>query len=123
MQQILHPNKQTNKVTSAVVAFVLWLATAAVGLWQITIVREMLFALFARFSGVSISGYEIFKQAQLAAALGTWLVVILAIVWIIVFVGGAEYHYRHVGTPRSWRLFAWTIGVELAIFALSWFIL
>jgi hypothetical protein len=123
MQHILHPNKQTNKVITAVAAFVLWLATAAVGLWQITIVREMLYALFARLSGLSESAYEIFKQEQLATALGTWLVVILAIVWIVVFIGGAEYHYRHLGTPRSWRFFAWTIGAEAAIFALSWFIL
>jgi len=113
---------QSNRMFSAVIAFVLWLASAAVGIWQIALIREMLFRLIARFSSVSESEYEAFKQAQLASAVGTWLVVILTIVWIAVFIGSAEYHYRHVGEPRSWRLFAWIIGVQLSILLLAVFI-
>jgi len=113
---------QSNRMLSAVIAFVLWLASAAVGIWQIALIREMLFRLIARFSSVSESEYEAFKQAQLASAVGTWLVVILTIVWIAVFIGSAEYHYRHVGEPRSWRLFAWIIGVQLSILLLAVFI-
>jgi hypothetical protein len=113
-------SKQPNKATAAVVAFLLWLGTAAVGLWQISVVREMMFVLIARFRDVNQSDYAAFKQAQLAGALGIWLVIALAIVWIAAFLGGAEYHYRHLGEPRSWRLFAWTVLVEAAIFVLSW---
>ena len=113
---------QSNKMLSAVIAFVLWLASAAVGIWQIALIREMLFRLIARFSAVPQSEYETFKQAQLASALGTWLIVLLTIVWIAAFIGSAEYHYRHVGQPRSWRLFAWIIGVQLSILLLAVFI-
>jgi hypothetical protein len=121
MQNTIQSNKQPNKVVAATIAFLLWLGTAAVGLWQISVVREMIFVLFARLRDVNQSDYLNFKQAALAGALGSWLLVVLAIVWIAAFVGGAEYHYRHVGQPRSWRLFAWTVGLEAAIFILSWF--
>jgi hypothetical protein len=113
---------QSNKRVTFVVAFVLWLATAAIGLWEIALGRDILIGLFARFSDVSQSEYEAFKQAQLAGSLGIGLIMVLAIVWIIAFIGGAEYHYRYLGQPRSWRLFAWTIVIEIAILVLAWFI-
>lgn len=113
---------QSNRVFSAVLVLILWLASAVVGIWQIALIREMLFRLIARFSAIPQSEYEIFKQANLASALGTWLIVILTIIWIAVFIGSAEYHYRHFREPRSWRLFAWIIGVQLAILLLALFI-
>jgi hypothetical protein len=113
---------QSNKRLAAVVTIVLWLVTAAVGLYQIALAREILIGLFARFSDVSQAGYEAFKQEQLAGSLGIALIMLLAVVWIVVFIGGAEYLYRHLGQPRTWRFFAWVIAVELAIFVLAWFI-
>jgi len=110
---------QSNKALTAVIAFGLWLVTAAVGIWEIALGREILFSIIARFSEVHESEYEAFKQAQLAGSLGIILLIILAVVWIAVFLGGAEYIYRNIGQPRVWRLFAWIIGVEIAIFLLS----
>jgi hypothetical protein len=113
---------QANKTMTAVVTFLLWLATAAVGIWEIALGRELLFRLIARFSDVNQSQYEAFKQANLAGSLGIMLIIVLAIIWIAVFIGGAEYLYRHVGERRAWRYFAWVIGIELAILVLAWFI-
>ena len=93
-------------------AFLLWLGTAAIGLYEIFVIREIFFQLFARFS----------QDYWLAAALGTWGVMLLAGVWIAAFVGGGEYHYRHLGTRASWRLFGWTIGIELAILLVAFLI-
>ena len=44
--------------------------------------------------------------------------VIMGIVCMIMVVATGEYHLRHAGQPASARLFAWTIGVELAIYLL-----
>ncbi len=85
--------------------FLLWLGTAAIGLYEIFVVREIFFQFFARFS----------QNYELAIALGAWGVMALAAVWIAAFVGGGEYHYRRLGTRASWRLFGWTIGIELTI--------
>ncbi len=57
-----------------------------------------------------------------ALALRTFLVFPLAILWLAMVVGGGEYHYKSFGQPRSWRLFARTIAVEVSIFALALFI-
>lgn len=93
-------------------AFLLWLGTAAIGLYEIFVVREIFFQLFARFS----------QDYWLAVALGAWGVMVLAAVWIAAFVGGGEYHYRHLGTRASWRLFGWTIGIELTILLVAFLI-
>jgi hypothetical protein len=112
----------SNKILTAVITLVLWLATAAVGLWQIALIRELLFRLIARFSAIPQSEYEAFKQAQTAGSLGILLLIVLAVVWIAVFIGGAEYLYRHAGKPRAWKLFAWIIATQAAIFLLALFI-
>ena len=44
---------------------------------------------------------------------------VLAIVWIIVVLGGGEYHRKHVGQPGSWKLFGITIGAEVLVIAVA----
>ena len=34
---------------------------------------------------------------------------------LAIFFGGMEFHFRNKGTRRSYRIFAWTIGIEIAI--------
>jgi len=36
---------------------------------------------------------------------------------LVVSVGGMEFHFKNRGRRRSYRIFAWTIGIELAIVA------
>ena len=66
-------------------------------------------------------GYDV-SDYRGALALRTFLVFPLAILWLAMVVGGGEYHYKSFGQPRSWRLFARTIAVEVSIFALALFI-
>jgi hypothetical protein len=95
------------------VAVLLWLGTALVGLYEIFVLRELLYRVYVLLGG---------RDAGTAAALGVWGVMLLALVWIGAFIGGAEYHYQHVGERRSWRLFGWTIAVECAILLLAYLI-
>ena len=104
---------------SRVLAFVLWAATAALGLLEIHIVREMFFRVYARlFADEAAYGSDYWG----GLAVGNCLVVILAIVWIAVVIGGGEYHFKHVGKPKSWKLFGRTIAVQLSILILALFI-
>jgi hypothetical protein len=110
-----------NKKVAAVAAFVLWLGTAALGMWQIVLVRDIILSIYARLAGgeATTFGLEYWR----AHTLSTWIVFILAFVWIALVIGGGEYHYRHVGRSRSWKLFGWTIGAQLGILVLAFFLL
>ncbi|MBN2002649.1 MAG: zf-HC2 domain-containing protein [Anaerolineae bacterium] len=91
---------------------VLWLGMAAVGLYDIFLLREMVLRLCARLG----SNY------WTAVATGEWSTFLFSIVWIAVFIGGSEYHYRHFDRRSSWRLFGWTILGEIAVLLLTLFI-
>jgi hypothetical protein len=100
-------------IRSGVVAFILWVGTAIVGLYEIFLVRETLFRIYAR---ISFSGLK--RDYWRALALGNWALIPLALVWIALVVGGGEYHYRRVGQRSSWKLFGWTIAAELFVLIL-----
>jgi anti-sigma factor RsiW len=94
-------------------AFLLWIGTAIVGLQVIVVVMDLLMWL-----------------ASLGLAAGVVILSVwpLCIVWIALVVGGGEYHYQRLGQRSSWRLFGWTITVELLILMLPyvlgiWFVL
>lgn len=109
-----HPSLRARRGWTAPLTFVLWAGTAIVGLYEILLLQELSYRCYARFW----SGARYGQDYGRATALGVWSVFILAMVWIAVFIGGAEYHYKHVGQRGSWKWFGWTIAVELLILAL-----
>jgi len=90
----------TRVVVSRALAFVLWIGTAIVGLQVIAILLDILMWLSLRGLPANLTILSIWP---------------IGIAWIAVVVGGGEYHYRHMGQRSSWRLFGWTIGLELLI--------
>ncbi|MCD4738877.1 MAG: zf-HC2 domain-containing protein [Anaerolineae bacterium] len=108
------PSLSTRKIWTALLTFVLWAGTAIVGLYEILLLQELSYRCYARFW----SGARYGQDYGRTWGIGVWSVFILAMVWIAVFIGGAEYHYKHVGQRSSWKWFGWTIAVELLILAL-----
>ncbi len=90
----------------------LWLGTAILGLYEIALLREVLLRAYMRFGPPSS---QLLQQAQ---ALGSWGVFLLGALWVVLVIGGGEYHYRHVGQRASWRLFGATVCTQLALLAL-----
>ena len=103
---------QLKQISAGVLALILWIATAVVGLVEIVIVRNMVLRLYGRFGSSYWSG----------VTLGNCTVLALALAWLALVVGTGEYHRGHVGQRNSWRLFGWTIAGEIALFLLSLFI-
>ncbi len=107
------------RVGTAIAVFALWLVTAVLGMFEILLIRDMVLRIFSRFFGDERAyGADYWG----GVALGQIIVIVMAIVWIGLVIGAAEYHYKYYGQPRSWRLFARVIAVELAILVLAVFI-
>jgi hypothetical protein len=92
---------------SRILAITLWIGTAILGLYAILIALDLV--TWFVYSSVS-------RDASQASA---WLLIPLSILWIAAVIGGGEYHYRRVGQRSSWRLFGWTIAIELLVIVLA----
>lgn len=95
-------------LATSALAVVLWIVSAILGLQSIYYIKEIFYLIYVSFGG-SVSQAEQFVPG---------LVFILAIVYLVFIVGTTEYHIKRVGQPESWRLFGWTIAVELSILIL-----
>jgi hypothetical protein len=85
--------------------FILWLATVLAAVVEILLVQSIVVSLYARFGDDYATGLLLRNVSA----------VIMGIVCMIFVIGSGEFHLRHAGQASSWKLFAWTVGVELAI--------
>lgn len=93
------------QVTSAVLAIVLWLLTLGLGMNGIYVVKEIFYLLFSSLGG----------NMQMAEQYALILVFLLGLSFTVFVIGSAEYHRKHVGKHESWRLFAWSLAIEISI--------
>jgi len=107
---MLKDGTQLGRISAGLITLVLWLATAALGLVEILFMRGIVMRAYTRFMG------DPSRQSYWTAVnLGMWATVILAILYVAFVIGSAEYHRSRVGQRSSWKLFGWTIAVELLI--------
>ncbi len=107
------------KLSVQITTFMLWCVTSILGFLSLPYALNIATGIYAGFWG----DYGFYGRTySTAVALRQFLVFPLAILVIVVVIGGAEYHLRHVGKPESWRVFAQTLGAELAIFLMAMFI-
>jgi hypothetical protein len=90
---------------AGLLAVVLWLVSFVLGLQGIYALPQIIGLVAVRLgASVKVAG---------TAAYG--LILFLAIGFLIFLIASTEYHRKRIGRPESWRLFGWTIAVELAI--------
>ncbi len=111
--------EEKDKLSIQAAALMLWLATSVISLFAMHRALDIVMSIYAGFWG-DYSPYG--KSYSTAIAIRQLLIIPFSILLVILVIGGAEYHYRHIGEPRSWRLFAQTLGAELAIFLMAMFI-
>ena len=108
--------KSTAKIVRSILAIVLWAGTAAGGFLLIPAVLDLVIRSYARFWGDT----NLYGRAYWGSVtLRNLLILPLASLYLVMVVGGAEYHSRHFNEMGSWRLFARTIAVEVSLFILS----
>jgi hypothetical protein len=103
---------QARQIASSVLAIVLWLVSFGLGLEGIYILTQIFSLIYVSLGG-SIDAAERFLLV---------LAFFLALGFLVFIVASTEYHMKRVGKPESWRLFGWTIAVELSLVILYYII-
>jgi hypothetical protein len=109
---------QSKKILQGLLTAVLWLATAGVGFLAFIAFQDIATtaAAFALTGSADLGVVEtrgwITTTRNVSSIVG-------GLLWLSVVVGGMEYHFRHIGQRRSYRIFAWTLGIEAALIAIS----
>jgi len=95
-------------VITWLVAVILWFGSACIGLLNLIVIRDLAIMAVALLGG-GVSEAE--PIAMLAVFIG-------AMLYIGFVIGGAEYHFKHIGHPSSWKLFSTTLLGQLFILIL-----
>jgi hypothetical protein len=104
----------------SLLTFVLWLATVALGFWAVTLIREAVDAQILAYIFEKIENQELgtARGGGMRSIVNYATIGIGVLVWIALpVIAGMDYHFKRVGERNSYRLFAWTLGIELALIA------
>ena len=96
-------------------AFILWVGTVAFGLLEVAIVHRIFLNIYTLAAGYEEGTEEIFEARYTIGAVYSFSIVILGALWLLFFLISSHYHLKYAGQGRSWRLFAWTVAVQVLI--------
>ena len=100
------------RIITWVIALILWLGSAFIGLLDLIALRDLaIMAVFA-MGGQNATAQPV---AMITVLLG-------AMLYIGFIIGGAEYHYKNIGQPRSWKLLSISLLIQLFILILPYLI-
>jgi len=94
------------------VAVILWLGSAFIGLLDLLVLRDL-----AIMGVIAMDG-----RHATAGPIAIITVFLGAMLYIGFIIGGAEYHYKNIGQPGSWKLFTVTLLGQLFILILPYLI-
>lgn len=100
------------QLAHSILAIVLWLVSFVLGLQTIYSLMQIISLIRVALGG-SLSDIQASTPV---------VVFLLALLMLIYIIWSTEYHIKRVGKPESWRLFGWTIAVELSIILLNYFL-
>jgi hypothetical protein len=106
----MNAQSKPGNVLPGVLAAVLWLVSFVLGLQAIWDLMQILSLIRVALGG---------NLADIQAS-APIVVFFLALLMLIFIIWSTEYHIKRVGKPESWRLFGWTIAVELSIIVLNY---
>lgn len=98
--------------------FVLWALTAFLAIWEIFVVRAIVVRIATRYFMGQV-GLTRTMAGVHANTYGKGVTLFMALIAIMVVLLGFDYHFAHVSERRSWKIFAWTLGIQVAILGLG----
>lgn len=115
----LNPNTFSPKnLGMHALTFVLWALTAFLAVWEIFVVRAIVMRVATRYF-MSQVGLTRTMAGVHANNYGKGSTVLIALIAIMVVILGFDYHFAHVGERRSWKVFAWTLGIQGLVLVLG----
>jgi hypothetical protein len=106
------------KVIYKIVAMVLWGLTTWLATYEIFLARGIVENLYSRLVIANVLPSTILERLS-AVAVGNIASLGMAILAIVIVVGGFDYHWSHAGEQRSFKLFGITFAFQLAFLGLS----
>lgn len=99
-------------------AFLLWLVSAVSAFLLIIPILDSVITIYAAFwADPNPLGQAYF----LGASIRQGGVLILAVLFVIGVIGGAEHHVQNFNTPKSWHFMFLTYAIELSLFLFTKF--
>jgi hypothetical protein len=96
-----------------IISLLLW----AVAGYEIFLTRSIVYTLYARVVTAFSIPFNVLERLS-ASATGNLTSLVMAIIALAIVVGGIDFHWKHAGEPRSFKVFALTFGFQLAVLAL-----
>jgi hypothetical protein len=98
------------KAIAWIIAVILWLGSAFIGLLDLLVIRDLAIMAVIAMDGPNATAGPIAIMAVLVGAM----------LYVGFVIGGAEYHYKNIGQPGSWKLFSSTLLCQLFILVLPY---
>jgi hypothetical protein len=99
------------KFSSYLATYGMWLMTAILAVYQIALVREIVLSIYAWVLFWTGRNAQVRTDFE-AAALGQWVTIVMAILAIVLIIGGFEYYHKRVGDAKALKILSWTLGIQ-----------
>ncbi len=110
-------NKSFKKIVLKGISMLLWALTAYLAGYQIFLIRSIVSSLYLNLLENFSVPITVLERLS-ATGIGNIASLIMAIIAIVIVVGGFDYHWSHGGEPRSFKLLAMTLAFQFSIQAL-----
>lgn len=94
-------SNQSQKIIVTVLIFILWLISTVLGFMLMLPILNSITRIYTAFWGDSVLMGQAFFLGVSIRNVGLF---VLAILLLIGSIGGAEYHFRNINTPKSWHM-------------------
>lgn len=106
-------NHPKNKFLLMILAFVLWVSSSVIAFLLIMPILDTIITIYAAFwADPTPLGQAYYLGVNIRQGGGF----MLAVLFVIGVIGGAEYHFRNFDKPSSWHIMFLTYAIELALF-------
>ncbi|MBV7327699.1 hypothetical protein KFU94_05450 [Chloroflexi bacterium TSY] len=113
---------QAKQIGLALSAVALWILSTLISIYEILLVRDIVLSIYTLFASRDTPLQAYGRSYWNSVTISNFTVATMAILVVVVFVGTGEYHYRHWGTRKSWRLFGWTFGIQAILLLIGYYL-
>ena len=106
--------KSFKRITLKGISMLLWALTSYLAGYQIFLIRSIVSKVYLHLLENFSVPITVLERLS-ATGLGNIASLIMAIIAIVIFVGGFDYHWSHGGEPRSFKVLALTFAFQFTI--------